>query len=63
MRRLLRWMTPLCFMLAVGALIARPAAASAAGCTNDLICARCVCGFNGVCECTLCLPECLLILF
>lgn len=63
MRLLIRWMVPLCFVMAVGALLARPAAA-AAGCRENLICASCVCNTQtNICECTLCFPECFLLLF
>jgi hypothetical protein len=63
MPRPLRWITPLGFLLAAGAFLASPAAATAAGCLNHILCYRCTCDFMGVCRCTLCLPDCVLLLF
>jgi hypothetical protein len=59
-----RWISLFCVVLSAATLFARPAAASAAGCLDQIICARCVCDpLKGLCECTLCFTDCVLLLF
>jgi hypothetical protein len=59
MRQLLRWKIPLYVLLAGGTLLARPAAASAAGCWQ-YFCFNCTCSLrSSECTCSVCFPYCI----